>query len=86
MTDIVIPQEIPHGMTQEDARKEITVLHDVLRHGDLRPNWNRSSLDGSSAGVFYNIGPLRTRGLTIVQYYELVRLAKAGLLAKGSAQ
>ena len=63
---------------------EVLALHDVLRDGlkDLRTTWSCDSAGGHGLGVFYDVGPRQTKGLTPIQYAELVRLARVGLEAE----
>lgn len=65
------------------AANEKLELHRVLSdgHANLRASWGRTE-EGFSRGLFYNVGPSLTRGLTPVQYTELVNLARKGLVAQ----
>lgn len=67
-----------------EAEAEVSALHDVLCDisKGLRATWSRHPADGHSLGVFYDVGPTRTKGLTPIQYDELVRLARVGLEAE----
>ena len=68
----------------KDAEAEVSVLHDVLCDSskDLRATWTCDVVGGHSLGVFYYVGPNQTKGLTPIQYQELVRLARVGLEAE----
>lgn len=71
-------------ISRADVEAEAAVLHDVLRDRskNLRATWSVDSDAKHSKGVFYDIGPTLTKGLTPIQYEELVRLARVGLSAE----
>lgn len=71
-------------LKETDVEAKVSALHDVLRDGskNLRATCNCDDVDGHSLGVFYDVGPSQTKGLTPIQYQELVRLARVGLEAE----
>lgn len=71
-------------ISPEVVEAEASVLHDVLcdRSKDLRATWSVDSAGQYSKGVFYYVGPSLTKGLTPIQYEELIRLARVGIKAE----
>ena len=78
-------KKLPSGcIDREDVEAKVSVLHDILRDSskDLRATWTCDIVGGHSLGVFYDVGLRQTKGLTPIQYQELVRLARVGFEAE----